>query len=108
MMKKLLLITAMVAVVVASLSGCSEPQLDPTSATLVDTRLPINTLSRSLDVEMSEAQVSALREPDWVTMETCGYSTPRPWRCKVYHYTVFFSVLFHDAGSAGWRVNSWY
>jgi hypothetical protein len=67
-----------------------------------------NTLSRSLAEGMTETEVSALKEPDRITMETCGARTVNPWRCKIYHYGASFRVVFQDSGTAGWRVSSWF
>jgi hypothetical protein len=65
------------------------------------------TLSKQLQQGMSEAQVTEMREPDSITMETCGQnSRAGAWQCKIYHYGSL-SVTFNNA-RGGWTVNSWF
>lgn len=73
----------------------------------VDTRMSTNELSRRLNVGMTEDQVLALREPDKVTMSTCGSKTPRPWQCRTYQYGSSLFVVF-ELIRGRWLVNSWF
>jgi hypothetical protein len=70
---------------------------------------PTSSLSKRLAVGMTEAQVSALRPPDRVTLQTCGSNTPKPWQCKVYQYGgASLWVAFREAEPDIWVVNSWW
>ena len=95
--------------VLCVVGGCAEPQSAsvPYYSPPVDTRLPLATLSKQLEPGMTEAQVSALREPDRVSLETCGQnSRGGAWQCRIYHYGFTMMVLFR-ATPSGWVVNSW-
>ena len=94
--------------VLSVVSGCSPPPA--AYSPQADTRMSPNVLSRQLSQGMTEAQVVALREPDRVTLETCGGNTPKPWNCKVYIFGGLsgLRVLFENVGAAGWVVNAWF
>lgn len=107
-MKGFLLSCSTVVVGTAVVSGCAEPQ--PTYSAYsppIDTRISAATLSKQLQQGMTEAQVTALREPDRVTLETCGQQTAKPWKCKGYSYSGL-TVLFQQVQSGAWLVNSWF
>jgi hypothetical protein len=91
------------------LAGCADLAPQSVYSSPVDTRIPINTLSKSLAVGMTEQQVQGLREPDRITMETCGANTPKPWPCKIYKYGVGgLWVTFAQVGPNVWLVNGWF
>ena len=45
-------------------------------------------LQGSSKPECRKSDVRQLREPDRITMETCGQQTGKPWQCKVHHYGI--------------------
>jgi hypothetical protein len=70
--------------------------------------MPIGTLSKSLAIGMTESQVTALREPDRVSVETCGSNTARPWQCKIYKYGLNeLWVRFQQTAPNMWQVIYW-
>lgn len=100
---KLIVLAAITTVLV----GCTQPPAPAPASAPVDTRMPTSTLSKSLAPGMTEAQVNAMREPDTITLQTCGSSTPKPWQCKVYKYGLNLWVRFQETSPGDWRVNSW-
>lgn len=89
------------------ISGCEEPK-PAVYAPPVDTRPSSYAISKMLQQGMAEEQVIALREPDKITLETCGQNTGRPWTCKAYHYGLYsLTVLFTNVNGR-WLVNSWF
>lgn len=98
-----------VSLVAALVTACDAERQTPVSypATPADTRMSTAMLSKQLQQGMTEAQVTEMREPDSITMETCGQnSRAGSWQCKIYHYGSFL-VMFNN-GRGSWTVNSWF
>lgn len=91
----------------ALLTACSPPPQPVRYTPPVDAGMSTNALSRKLAVGMTEAQVLALREPDRITVSTCGSNTPKPWTCRTYQYGSSLHVLFQEINGR-WLVNSWF
>lgn len=96
-----------VLVAVALVSACQEERSAPAQYTPPDMRMAPDDLSKRLEVGMTEAQVTALREPDRVAMSTCGGNHGRPWPCKTYHYGLSLMIIFQEVPDRGWLVNGW-
>jgi hypothetical protein len=88
-------------------AGCADPpQPGSYYSPPADIRMSTATLSKQLAPGMTEAQVSELREPEKITLQTCGQTSGSgPWQCKVYHYGSL--VVAFPATQSGWVVNSW-
>ncbi len=102
--------TLALGALLALMAACSPPPPPPQPVRYtapVDTRMSTNELSRKLEVGMTEAQVLALREPDRVTVSTCGSNTPRPWKCRTYQYGSSLHILFQEINGR-WLVNGWF
>ena len=74
-------------------------------------------LSSKLQRDMTEEQVviAAKAKPNWVSLDTCGADTQRPWQCKRYHYESYYgykmthelSIYFYNDVGDAWKVNNW-
>lgn len=97
-----------VGLVAQIVAGCApEPPTPVYYSPPVDTRMSTATLSKRLQQGMTEAQVAEMREPDRISMETCGQnSRTGAWQCKIYHYGSF--LVAFSAARGSWVVNSWF
>lgn len=92
------------------LAACSPPPPPPQPVRYtppVAAGMSANELSRKLSVGMTEEQVLALKEPDRVTVSTCGSKTPEPWKCRTYQYGSSLHVVFQEI-KGRWLVNGWF